>query len=113
MEVVSRGLGQAVRIEIAGEVDMHNSPAVRAELLAAAARRPPLILVDLSRVEYIDSSGLATLVECLQHMAVYGGKLALVGARRAALDVFAISRLDRVFTFYASEEQALAAALPR
>jgi anti-sigma B factor antagonist len=113
MEIVSRQVGQAVKVEIAGEVDMHNSPAVRTELLAAAGRRPPLILVDLSRVEYIDSSGLATLVECLQHAAVYGGKLALVGARRATMDVFAISRLDRVFSFYASEDEALAAAAQR
>ncbi len=105
-------MDQGVKVEIAGEVDMHNSPAVREHLLAAAARRPALIVVDLAGVEYIDSSGLATLVECLQHMAVYGGKLALVGARRPTMDVFAIARLDRIFSFYPSEEEALAAMAP-
>ena len=113
MHVTSHQLARAVKVEIAGEVDMHNSPAVREHLLAAVGRRPPLILVDLARVEYIDSSGLATLVECLQHMAGYGGKLALVGARRPTMDVFAIARLDRIFSFYPSEEEALTAMTPQ
>jgi anti-sigma B factor antagonist len=99
MEVISQELERGVRIGISGEVDMHSSPAVREELLAAARRREPLVQVDLSGVSYIDSSGLATLVECLQHMSVYGGKLVLSGASRNTREVFAIARLDKVFTF--------------
>jgi len=110
MEVVSHKLDGGEKIEIAGEVDMHNSPGVREKLLEAAGRKVPLVVVDLAGVEYIDSSGLATLVECLQHMAGYGGKLALIGAGKSTRDVFAIARLDKVFTFYDSEEEALASA---
>jgi len=109
MEIVSHEMDGGVKFELAGEVDMHNSPGVRDHLLEAAERKAPLVVVDLARVEYIDSSGLATLVECLQHMAGYGGKLALVGATKPTRDVFSIARLDKVFTFYENEEEALAA----
>ena len=112
MEVSAHNLDKGVKIEIAGEVDMHNSPGLREKLLEAAERKSPLVMVDLAGVDYIDSSGLATLVECLQHMAAYGGKLALVGARKTTLDVFAIARLDTVFNFYASQEEALGAESP-
>ncbi len=109
MEVSVSNLEGGVKIEIAGEVDMHNSPGLRDKLLEAAERKVPLVVVNLAGVDYIDSSGLATLVECLQHMATYGGKLALVGARKSTRDVFAIARLDKVFNFYDSEEEALGA----
>ena len=110
MQVSAHKLEGGVKIEIAGEVDMHNSPGVREKLLEAAEEKAPLVLVNLARVDYIDSSGLATLVECLQHMAAYGGKLVLVGAGKSTMDVFSIARLDKVFTFYGSEEEALEAA---
>jgi anti-sigma B factor antagonist len=107
MEVVSSSVdNSAVKVEITGEVDMHNSPAVREKLLEAAERKVPLVMVDLSRVDYIDSSGLATLVECLQHLSRYGGKLALVGANSSTRDVFTIARLDRVFRFCETEAEA-------
>jgi anti-sigma B factor antagonist len=110
MDIVSHNLDNGVRIEISGEVDMHNSPDVRAKLLEAARRKVRLVVVNLGKVKYIDSSGLATLVECLQYMADYGGKLALVGASKSTRDVFAIARLDKVFSFYDSEDEALASA---
>jgi anti-sigma B factor antagonist len=110
MEIVAHKLDGGVKFELAGEVDMHNSPGVREHLLEAAASRAPLVVVDLARVEYIDSSGLATLVECLQNMAGYGGKLALVGASAPTRDVFSIARLDKVFSFYENDEEALAAS---
>ncbi len=109
MDIVSHELDGGVKFELSGEVDMHNSPGVRDQLLEAAAREAPVVVVDLAGVDYIDSSGLATLVECLQHMSSYGGKLALIGARKPTRDVFAIARLDKVFTFYDNEEEALAA----
>ena len=110
MEISSRDLDGGVSVELVGEVDLHNSPAVRSALLDAAGKKSPLILVDLARVDYIDSSGLATLVECLQKMAGYGGRLALVGATKGARDVFSIARLEKVFSFYDSEEEAVNAA---
>ncbi|MHC4914541.1 MAG: STAS domain-containing protein [Planctomycetota bacterium] len=108
MEVTSHQLDGAVKVVISGEVDMHNSAGVREELLAAVEKKPPLIIVDLSAVAYIDSSGLATLVECLQNLTDYGGRLVLVGASKSARDVFSIARLDKVFSFCDSEEEALA-----
>ena len=108
MEVTSHQLDRGVKIVVSGEVDMRNSAGVRDELLMAVEQKAPLVIVDLSEVKYIDSSGLATLVECLQNMADYGGKLVLIGASKSAKDVFSIARLDKVFSFCDSEEEALA-----
>jgi anti-anti-sigma factor len=108
MEVVLSEMDHGVKLQLTGEVDLHNSPGVREKLLEAAERKVALVLVDLTGVHYIDSSGLATLVECLQHLSSYGGKLALVGATKTTRDVFAIARLDKIFTFYDDEKEALA-----
>ena len=94
-------------VEVSGHVDISSSPELRQACLVLVRARTPAILFDMRDVNYLDSSGVATLVECLQHMAGYGGKLALIGAGKSTRDVFAIARLDKVFTFYDSEEEAL------
>lgn len=100
-------------VAVSGEVDMHHSPALREKLLDLTERRTSAILIDLGGLQYIDSSGVATFVECLQELGRYGGFLGLFGLPREARDVFEIARLDQVFRFFPDEEAALqAAALP-
>jgi anti-sigma B factor antagonist len=109
MEISSQKLERGVKIKLSGEVDMHSSPDVRQELLKAARAEEALVLVNMAEVTYIDSSGLATLVECLQHMTDYGGRLVLVSAGKTVRDVFSIARLDTVFNFCQTEDEALEA----
>ena len=61
----------------------------------------------MTDVSYIDSSGVATLVELLQRIADYQGKMALVGINERAREVFEITNLAGVFKFYDSVEEAL------
>ena len=65
------------------------------------------ILVDLSAVSYIDSSGVASLVEALQASRKNGTELALAAASEAALRVLELARLDKVFTMYDTVDDGL------
>jgi len=80
-----------------GDVDLQSSPDARSVLLDCVARGKP-VLVDLSKVEYIDSSGIASLVESLQTARKKGSNLLLVSVSESALRVLKLARLDRVFT---------------
>ena len=93
-------------VQIDGEVDLYSSPDLRKQLLELTGRQEKIIIVDLVNVKYMDSSGVATLVEALQQVGKYGGKLKLVNLRDAVKDVFELSRLDKVFDIYDSVETA-------
>ncbi len=58
-----------------GEIDLHVSPAIAISLQEIIARKPARLLVDLSRVSYVDSSGLAVLIDAMQKVQKYGGIL--------------------------------------
>ncbi|HEX9653584.1 MAG TPA: STAS domain-containing protein [bacterium] len=96
-------------VEVEGEVDLYSSPQLRKILLDLTKKEQKAILVELSKVKYMDSSGIATLVEALQQTSKYSGKLKLANLRDAVRDVFELSRLDKVFDIYPTTEDALKA----
>jgi len=91
-----------------GEIDLHRSPEVKELLAASIERKAPRILLNLAGVTYIDSSGLAVLIEALQHALGYGGKLGLFGLQQSVKHIFEIARLDQVFQIYPDEAAAQA-----
>lgn len=94
-------------LKIKGDVDLYSSPQVRKEIIALVNRKSANLMVDLAQVTYMDSSGVATLVEALQLANKNGGKLRLFNLRQATRDVFELSRLDKVFEICENEQQAL------
>jgi anti-sigma B factor antagonist len=100
----------AVVVQLAGELDLYNAHAVRDELLAAAARSPDRLVVDLSRVTFIDSTGLGVLIEARTQLPNRRAfLLAAPGLEtRRALE---ISGLDRHFAVHDTLDAALAAQL--
>ena len=106
MEVNIREDNHIKIVAVTGEVDLYSSPKLRTELLATTKAKHKAILVDLHQVSYMDSSGIATLVEALQQVKKYGGKLKIANLQGAVRDVFELSRLDKVFDIYASLEEA-------
>jgi anti-sigma B factor antagonist len=100
----------ALVVQLAGELDLYNAHAVREELMAAAARSPERIVVDLSGVTFIDSTGLGVLIEA--RTALENRRAFLLAApgleTRRALE---ISGLDRHFAVHDSLDEALAARL--
>lgn len=106
LDIKTKSADSITIIEIDGEVDLYSSPDLRKTLLEMTKAKTKAILVDLKNVKYMDSSGVATLVEALQQVGKYNGKLKLVNPRDAVKDVFELSRLDKVFDVYESINDA-------
>jgi len=96
-------------VALSGEIDMEEAPKVRRSLLDSLKQKKD-ILVDLSQVTYIDSSGIASLIEGLQSARKQKNDLALVSVSQRARRVLELARLDKVFTIHADLATALAAA---
>lgn len=109
MDVAIRRDGRAAIVEVRGEVDLYSSPKLREALVALVGDRPPAVLVDLVGVQYMDSSGVATLVEGLQLTRQYGGHFKLAGLPPAVREVFRFARLEKVFDIYQDTQAALQA----
>ena len=101
--------GDACIVRLAGELDLYNAHAVREALLAACADGPERVIVDLSEVEFIDSTALGVLIEARSRMSDRSGfRLAAPGLEtRRALEV---SGLDRHFLVHDTVAEALEAA---
>lgn len=88
-------------IALSGDVDLESSPKVRDVLLdCVGARRP--VVVDMSGVSYIDSSGVASLVEAYQTARKSETSFALAQVSQSAMRVFELARLDKVFTIHST-----------
>jgi anti-sigma B factor antagonist len=96
-------------LPLEGEIDLHVSPRVAASLAAMMEQKPRRLVVDLSAVSYIDSSGLAVLIEGMQNVEAYGGKLVLAGLQEKVRPIFEMARLDQVFIIFPHVDAALAA----
>jgi len=96
-------------LPLEGEIDLHVSPRVAASLGVMIEKKPPRLVVDLSKVTYIDSSGLAVLIEGMQNVEAYGGKFCLAGLQENVKPIFEIARLDQVFLIFPHVDAALAA----
>jgi len=99
MEHSIREEGGAVIASFSGEVDLEHSPKAR-EVLLSCVDGATKVLVDLSGVSYIDSSGVASLVEAFQRAKKAGVEFALVSVNAPALRVLELARLDKVFTIH-------------
>lgn len=96
MECLSRQEGKFTIVSLKGEVDLHYSPEARKQILEKLNANNH-VLVDLSAVEYIDSSGIASLVEGFQLARSQDLEFGLVGVSDAARQVLELAKLDKVF----------------
>src|SRR5207249_100135 len=78
-------------LPLKGEIDLHVSPSVTASLNEMINKKPERMVVDLSDVSYIDSAGLAALIEAMQKVEGYGGKFMLAGLQETVRSIFEIS----------------------
>lgn len=106
MQHTTREEGEALIVALEGEVDLEHSPAAR-EVLLASVTRARAVLVDLSAVSYIDSSGVASLVEAFQAARKGGVRFALASVNPAARRVLELARLDKVFVIHESVSDGL------
>ena len=95
-------------LELSGEIDLHFSPELRKQILGSLNDGNPL-LIDMSDVSYIDSSGIASLVEGFQTAKSSNLAYGLLSISSPALQVLTLTRLDKVFSLYDDEQQFLSA----
>jgi anti-sigma B factor antagonist len=91
-----------------GEIDLHSAQLVKDQLEPLLVEKRPKVVLDLSGVTYVDSSGLAAFIEAMQRVQEYGGAFALCGLRENIRQIFAIARLDQVFRIFPDQTAALA-----
>ena len=106
-ECKTETLGDLALVRVSGEVDLSWSQQVRKAILDALAQAKA-VGVELSQVSYIDSSGIAALVEGFQNARGKNQKFSLIAASRSVRSVLELARLDRVFPMVDSVEAAQA-----
>jgi anti-sigma B factor antagonist len=110
VEIATRQASGGTVVDVIGDITLFNSPQVRSAVLAALrAAEAKRVILNLKQVRYIDSSGVASLVEGLKASRDTGIRLALVGLSPAARQVLELTRLLKLFEVHESEEQALSA----
>ena len=97
-------------LPLEGDIDLHVSPFVTKALTEMIKKEPRRIVIDLSRVTYIDSAGLASLIVAMQEVEAYGGKFLLAGLQETLRLIFETSRLERTFQIFPNVDAALAAS---
>ncbi len=97
-------------ITVKGDIDLYSSPQVRQTILdTLSEKKTKRVIVDLTAVRYVDSSGVASLVEGLQLSRKQQVRFALCGLNKAPLQVLELTRLVKVFEIHPTLEAALAA----
>ncbi|MBL8756818.1 MAG: STAS domain-containing protein [Phycisphaerae bacterium] len=109
LQVTSRSEGDAIVVVPVGDIDLAGSPTLREELKRVSAGRPAKMIVDLSAVSYMDSSGVATLVEALQTARKSRAKLVLCNLQDRVRSIFEIAKLETVFTIMPTLDAAKSA----
>ena len=100
----SRGL-----VVLKGEVDIYTAPRFKEDLLALIDEGVTNILVDLTQVDFIDSTALGVLIGGVKRLHPLEGHLLVIANTRPVLKILTITGLDKVFSVYPDREQALAA----
>ncbi len=98
---------QDVIMELAGEIDMKCSAKIKDKFKEIFRQKPHSVIVDMTEVSFMDSSGLAVLVGALKRSRINNSELKLAGLTKDVKDIFEICRLDTIFQFFDTTEEAL------
>ena len=109
MNISTRRSGDATIVDVTGDITLYNSPEVRRVLLTLLKQdRVPRVIVNLTNVKYIDSAGVASLVEALKTSRDLKSGFALFGLSKTAREVLELTKLIKVFEVHDDEASALA-----
>ena len=100
LKVSSRSQGDHELVIATGEIDLYTAPRLQSELAAVIASTAPAtrVIVDMSGVEFCDSTGMNVLLSCLRQARERGGELELAAPRPAVRKILSVTGLDAVFT---------------
>lgn len=93
-------------IELEGEVDVYTAPQLKQQMIGLLESGARELVVDLSKVDYLDSTALGVLIGGLKRMREMDGNMVLVCPSPRIRRVFEITGLDKIFEIYNSEADA-------
>jgi len=99
--------GPAIVVRISGSAGMREAEQMRAALEELAENKPPLIVLDLSAMDFICSMGLGAIIQSHLRSRHHNGQVRLVNPQPAVLDLLETTRLNKLFQIYPSVEQAV------
>jgi anti-sigma B factor antagonist len=109
LSLANRTVAEHTVLEVGGEVDVYTAPKLRERLVELVDGGARHVVVDLGRVDFLDSTGLGVLVGALKRLRAAGGTFGLVCSKEPLLKIFRITALDQVFPIFASVDEAAAA----
>jgi anti-sigma B factor antagonist len=112
LSLATRTVAEHTVLEVGGEVDVYTAPRLRERLIELIEGGARAVVVDLNRVDFLDSTGLGVLVGAHRRLRLVGGTVGLVCAKEPLLKIFRITALDQVFPLYPSVEAATDASGP-
>ena len=104
LDLSTRPLGDRAVVSVAGEVDLDTASELGEHALDALHHVSPRIVLDITGVTFMDSTGLKVLVSVERRAQLAGGSFVLVGASPAVLRILTLTGLDQVFTLHGSLE---------
>ena len=108
LTLATRAEGDRTVVSVAGEIDVYTAPKLREQIVALVDEGHYHLVVDMSGVEFLDSTGLGVLVGGLKKVRAHEGSLDLVCNQDRLLKIFRITGLAKVFVIHESAEAALA-----
>jgi anti-sigma B factor antagonist len=108
VSVTSRKRGDCTVVEVVGEIDVYTASVLREKLADLINADTTDLVIDLTGVGFLDSTGLGVLVGALKKVRGFGGRLQLVVNQEKVMKVFRITALTQVFTIRETVEDALA-----
>ena len=106
MKVKKRIDGDIAVVDVVGDVDMYTSPKLRDALQSLTRGKVQRIIVNLAGVEFMDSSGIATIVQAYKEILPKNGSVCLASPAGNVLRVFELSNLTSLFPVYDSVDEA-------
>lgn len=106
MQVRTEQSGPVSIVAVEGDVDLNSSRSLQTQLRESIGSGPDKLIVDLAGVPYMDSSGVATLVEAMQLARKKNTRLVLCAMSDKVQSIFEIARLDKVFTIVPDRGEA-------
>ncbi len=112
LNVSTRSHADHTIVTVSGEIDLYTAPRLHGEIAAVLADgMPARVVIDMSGVEFCDSTGMNVLLSCLRRARERGGELEIASPRPAVRKILQVTGLDSVFTL--AEDEAAGLSEPR
>lgn len=107
MEIKTKENNDIVILDIEGEIDLYNAPALKDVIKENIEIQKYNIIINLGKVSYIDSSGIGALISSLSNLKKYQGGLKIISVTGSVRKVFELTKLTNFFEIFDSEEEAI------